>query len=64
VNGRNALTWEQKFALDAWYIDHWTLLLDAKILAMTVARVLRREGISRSEAVATPEVTPHGRVSR
>ena len=47
VNGRNAISWEEKFALDVWYVDHWTLALDLKILAMTVARVFRRSGISR-----------------
>jgi len=41
VNGRNALTWEQKFALDVWYVDHQSLWLDARIIAMT------REGISQ-----------------
>jgi sugar transferase EpsL len=46
VNGRNALSWEEKFVLDAWYVEHWGLGLDLKILAKTVWRVLRREGIS------------------
>lgn len=46
VNGRNALSWEDKFALDVWYVDHWSLWLDIKILWMTVWNVLRREGIS------------------
>lgn len=52
VNGRNALSWEEKFALDVWYVDHYTLALDVRILALTVARVLRREGIS-APGVAT-----------
>jgi sugar transferase EpsL len=47
VNGRNALTWEEKFALDVWYVDHQSLWLDVKILAMTVWQVLKREGISQ-----------------
>jgi lipopolysaccharide/colanic/teichoic acid biosynthesis glycosyltransferase len=46
VNGRNAINWEQKFALDVWYVDHWSLWLDLRILLRTVAKVLRREGIS------------------
>ena len=46
VNGRNALSWEEKFELDVWYVDHWSLWLDVKILALTVWKVLRREGIS------------------
>jgi sugar transferase EpsL len=47
VNGRNAITWEQKFALDVWYVDHWSLWLDLKIIALTVWKVLAREGISQ-----------------
>jgi len=46
VNGRNALSWEEKFALDVWYVDHWSLRLDIRILAMTAWKVLRREGIN------------------
>lgn len=46
VNGRNALSWEEKFALDTWYVDHRSFLLDLKILFMTVGKVLRREGVS------------------
>ena len=47
VNGRNILTWEDKFRFDVWYVDHWSLWLDIKILALTAWRVLRREGISQ-----------------
>ncbi|HET9183682.1 MAG TPA: sugar transferase [Candidatus Angelobacter sp.] len=47
VNGRNAISWEEKFALDTWYVDHWDLWLDARILALTVWRVVRRDGISQ-----------------
>jgi len=47
VNGRNAITWEQKFALDVWYVDHRSLGLDLKILALTLWKTLRREGISQ-----------------
>ena len=46
VNGRNAISWEERFELDVWYVDNWSLLLDAKILLMTVGKVLKREGIS------------------
>ncbi len=46
VNGRNALTWEQRFAYDVWYVDNRSLLLDLRILARTVVVVLRREGIT------------------
>jgi sugar transferase EpsL len=47
VNGRNAITWEQKFALDVWYVDHWSLRLDLKIIALTAWKILAREGISQ-----------------
>lgn len=46
VNGRNALSWEEKFALDVWYVDNRTLWLDIKVLWLTVKKVLVREGIS------------------
>ncbi|UWG96987.1 sugar transferase [Dehalobacter sp. DCM] len=47
VNGRNAISWEDKFTLDVWYVDHQSLLLDLKILFMTVFKVFRSEGISQ-----------------
>lgn len=47
INGRNNVSWEYKFALDAWYVDHWSLWLDLKILLLTPLKVLRREGISQ-----------------
>ena len=47
VNGRNALSWEQKFALDVWYVDHVSFWLDVKIVALTVWKILKREGISQ-----------------
>jgi lipopolysaccharide/colanic/teichoic acid biosynthesis glycosyltransferase len=47
INGRNALTWEEKFKLDVWYVDHWTFWLDIKILLITAIKVLRKEGISQ-----------------
>jgi len=47
VNGRNALTWEEKFAHDVWYVDHWSLWLDIKIIGLTIIKVLRQEGISQ-----------------
>jgi len=46
VNGRNAISWEEKFALDVWYVDNASLLLDLKILLLTVWQVLHRKGIS------------------
>lgn len=47
INGRNALTWDEKFRMDVWYVDHWSLWLDVKILFLTLWKVLRREGISQ-----------------
>jgi Sugar transferases involved in lipopolysaccharide synthesis len=47
VNGRNAITWEEKFKLDVWYVDNWSLLLDIKILVMTIWKIMKREGISQ-----------------
>ena len=47
VNGRNAITWEEKFKLDIWYVDHRSLWLDMKIIAMTVWKILNREGINQ-----------------
>ena len=47
VNGRNAISWEEKFKLDVWYVDNQSLWLDVKILVMTVAKVFKREGISQ-----------------
>lgn len=52
VNGRNAISWEEKFALDVWYVDHRSLALDLHILWLTIKKVLVREGIS-----ATGEAT-------
>ena len=47
VNGRNAITWEQKFALDVWYVDHRSIWLDLKIIALTIWKILKREGINQ-----------------
>lgn len=47
VNGRNVLTWEDKFRLDVWYVDHWSFWLDIRILLLTLWKVLKREGISQ-----------------
>lgn len=64
VNGRNALSWEEKFDHDVWYVDHRSLLLDLRILWMTMQKVLKRDGISapgeatisRFEGVKSPMV--------
>jgi lipopolysaccharide/colanic/teichoic acid biosynthesis glycosyltransferase len=46
VNGRNAISWQEKFKYDVWYVDNWSFVLDIKILWLTVRKVLIREGIS------------------
>lgn len=57
VNGRNAISWEAKFALDVWYVDNRSMLLDLKIMFMTVWRVIGRRDISESEHVTMPVFT-------
>lgn len=47
VNGRNAISWEEKFALDVWYVDNWSFILDLKILWMTFLKVIKSEGINQ-----------------
>lgn len=64
INGRNALTWQDKFKLDVWYVDNWSFWLDLHILVLTVLKVLRREGISQpghataQEFMGNPTSTP------
>lgn len=55
INGRNDLSWERKLALDTWYVDHWSLWLDLRILGMTVWKVLKREGIAAQGSATMPE---------
>jgi lipopolysaccharide/colanic/teichoic acid biosynthesis glycosyltransferase len=55
INGRNALTWDEKFKLDLWYVDNWSLLLDLRILARTIRQVVAREGISSDGHATMPE---------
>jgi lipopolysaccharide/colanic/teichoic acid biosynthesis glycosyltransferase len=55
VNGRNAISWKEKLELDVWYVEHWSLLLDLRILWLTVLRVLKRDGISREGHATMPE---------
>ncbi len=55
VNGRNALSWEDKFRLDVWYVDHWSLKLDVRILALSFWKVLKREGISQPGQATSEE---------
>lgn len=55
INGRNALSWEEKFSLDVWYVENWNLRLDICILAMTLRRVFERDGISSQGHATMPE---------
>jgi lipopolysaccharide/colanic/teichoic acid biosynthesis glycosyltransferase len=57
IRGRNALSWEEKFTLDTWYVDNWSLHLDLRILLSTFKCVLTREGISSDGHVTMPEFT-------
>jgi len=60
VNGRNAISWEDKFALDVWYVDNRSLWLDLKILLLTVWRVVRRDGISAAGEATMPPFSGSG----
>lgn len=57
INGRNAITWNEKFSLDAWYVKHRSFLLDLKILISTFIKVLKREGISHDGNIGMPRFT-------
>lgn len=54
INGRNALTWEEKFALDIWYVDNRNLALDFRIIWMTILKVIRRDGVSAAGEATMP----------
>lgn len=60
VNGRNAISWEKKFALDVWYVDHRSLWLDLRILWMTARKVLVRDGISAAGEATMTRFTGSG----
>ena len=60
INGRNALSWEEKFRLDVWYVDNRSFWLDLKILALTVKKVFVREGISAAGEVTAAKFTGSG----
>lgn len=57
INGRNALSWEEKFDLDVWYVDYVSFRLDMKIVFQTVMKVLKRDGISRENTATVEEFT-------
>jgi sugar transferase EpsL len=58
VNGRNTITWEEKFALDVWYVDHLCLSLDLKIIAFTIWKIITREGINQPGQATAEEFNP------
>ena len=55
INGRNSITWEEKFALDLWYIDNWSLWLDLKILYLTVFKIVSKEGVDEDRNTTSTE---------
>ena len=60
IHGRNVLPWEERFRLDVWYVDHWSLGLDLKIMATTLWKALQREGISQEGYVSAEEFMGSG----
>jgi carbamoyl-phosphate synthase large subunit len=58
IHGRNAVDWDERLALDVWYVDHWSLLLDARILALTVRTVFARKGIAQAGHATMPNLPP------
>jgi lipopolysaccharide/colanic/teichoic acid biosynthesis glycosyltransferase len=61
VNGRNAISWDEKLEMDVWYIENWSLGLDFRILAATLRSIVRREGIAAEGSATMPEFTGSGR---
>lgn len=55
VNGRNAISWDEKFRMDVWYVDNQNLLLDFKILVMTVSHLINPKGVSQDDHVTAKE---------
>jgi len=63
AGGRNALTWEEKFGLDVWYVDNWSLWLDLKIVLLTAWKVLKQEGVSAEGHVTMPKFAGNWKVA-
>ena len=61
INGRNALSWEEKFSLDVWYVENWSLMLDLELSLATFGSVLRREGIHGTNHATMPEFPGNGK---
>lgn len=64
VNGRNAISWEEKFALDVWYVDNRSIWIDLKIIWLTIRKVIRRDGISAAGDATMPKFTGFPRSGR
>lgn len=62
IHGRNILSWEERFRHDVWYVDHWSVWLDIKIIYLTIWKVLRREGISQPGQATMTEFMGPGEV--
>ena len=60
VHGRNAISWQEKFRLDVWYVDHCSLAVDLKIIWLTIMKVVKREGISSSTSATMEPFTGNG----
>ena len=61
VNGRNSIGWDRKFELDVWYVDHLSLLLDARIILLTLAKVVQRQGLSAEGSATMEKFTGSGK---
>jgi lipopolysaccharide/colanic/teichoic acid biosynthesis glycosyltransferase len=61
INGRNAISWDEKFKLDVWYVDNQSFWLDLKILFLTIKRVFQRNGISADGEMTMPRFTGNNR---
>jgi sugar transferase EpsL len=59
VNGRNAVSWDERFRLDTWYVDNWSLGLDVRVILLTLWKVVQREGISADGEATMPEFLGH-----
>ena len=57
INGRNSISWEEKFDLDIWYVDNISIMLDLKIVFLTIHKVLKRDGVNSSAEVTMPKFT-------
>jgi len=64
IHGRNALTWEEKFTLDVWYVDHWSFWLDLRIIFLSIIKTIQQEGINQPGQATAEEFMPDQDVTR